>query len=692
MSPYIEQENGVFRSVCPLDCPDACALHVTKKDGKIIKVSGNPEHPITKGAICHKVRHMTDRIYHPERVLHPLKRIGPKGKGEFRRISWEEAIEEIVKRYQNIIQEHGPEAILPYSYYGNMGFVNADGMDRRFFHRLGSSQLDQTICSIAGNVGYGYTMGVTGGISPEETIKSKLIVIWGGNLVSTNMHQVVLAEQARKNGAKIIVIDVHKNQTGKWADWFIGIRPGTDAALALGMMHLLFAEQMVNEAFLEDYTYGWKELREHVKAYPPERVSRITGVPKEDIIKLARMYGETSPSFIRIGNGLQHHENGGMNVRTIACLPALTGQWALEGGGAVKSNGWYAQVNFSALQKPELRSNKQARTINMNQIADALLDLDPPIHALFVYNSNPAVVAPNTTKVQQGLMREDLFTVVHDLFITDTAKYADIVLPATSSFENTDLYKSYWHHYMQLQEPIIPAQGESISNFQLFKTLAKAFGFDEDAFDDTEEDLIEQALDFPSNPYLQGVTLQALKEKGWVKLNMEAGKPFLKKLPTTSGKIEFYSETMENQGLPPLPTYIPLAEGFDTESDAGKDDRYPLMFVSPPNHQFLNSTFANVKKHQSLEKQPLLQIHRVDAAKRGIVDSDLVRIFNDRGYCVLRAKVCEDMLPGTLISQGLWWGGERQNRVNHLTSTRVADMGGGATFFSTTVQVEKADG
>ena len=321
MTAYLNQENGVFRSVCPLDCPDACALHVYKENGKITKVTGNPDHPITQGAICNKVRHMAERIYHPERVLYPLRRIGAKGEGRFVRITWEEAIKEIVHKFQAVIDEHGPEAILPYSYYGNMGLLNSDGMDRRFFHRLGSSKLDQTICSIAGNVGFGYTMGITGGLSPEETEDSKLIIVWGGNLVSTNMHQVVLAEKARKKGAKIIVIDVHKNQTGKWADWFIPILPGTDSALALGLMHVLFEEDLVDEAFLQEFTYGYEELRSHVKQYTPERVSQITGVPVQDIIKLARMYGSISPSYIRIGNGIQHHDNGGMNVRTISCFP-----------------------------------------------------------------------------------------------------------------------------------------------------------------------------------------------------------------------------------------------------------------------------------------------------------------------------------------------------------------------------------
>jgi len=683
-------ENGVFRSVCPLDCPDTCALHVHKENGKIVKITGNPDHPVTLGAICNKVRNMAERIYHPDRVLYPLKRAGAKGEGVFTRITWQEAIEEIVHRFRQIIRERGSEAILPYSFYGNMGLLSIEGMDRRFFHRLGASKLDHTICSVAGNVGYSYTMGIPAGFDPEETTDSKLIIVWGGNLVSTNMHQVVLAEKARQKGAKIVVIDVHKNQTGKWADWFIPVRPGTDAALALGMMHVLFAEQLVDESFLAQYTHGHEELREHVQAYTVDRVSRITGVPREDILRLARLYGTTSPSFIRIGNGLQHHDNGGMNVRTIACLPALTGQWGKRGGGAIKSNSWYGRVNSAALERPDLRPNPDARTVNMNQIGEALLTLDPPIHALFVYGCNPAVVAPDTSKVQQGLMREDLFTVVHDLFLTDTAKYADLVLPATSSFENTDLYKSYWHHYMQLQEPVIPPQGESKSNVELFRTLAKAFGFDEPAFDETEEEMIRQALDNPANPYLRGVTWEGLRESGWAKLNMEGESPFLQPLPTPSGKIELYSTAMEEQGLPPLPTYVPLQEGFDGENQPGAEEPFPLMFISPPNHNFLNSTFGNVAKLQKMEKRPTLQIHPDDAKQRGILDGDLVCVYNERGQCELTALVTESMLPGVVVSQGLWWEGENTSqRVNLLTPSRIADMGGGATFFSATVEVRK---
>lgn len=534
-------------------------------------------------------------------------------------------------------------------------------------------------------------MGFGGGTSPEETVQAKLIIVWGGNLVSTNMHQVALIEKARKQGAQLVVIDVHRNRTGQRADWFIPLHPGTDAALALGMMHVLFERGLVDEAFLERYTFGHAELREHVKQYTPERVAAITGVPAEAVVKLAVMYGETSPAYIHIGNGLQHHDNGGMTVRTISCLPALTGQWLVPGGGAFKSNGAYGKMNATALERPDLRPNPGARTVSMNQLGDVLLKLDPPIHALYVYCSNPAVVAPDSGKVEQGLLREDLFTVVHDLFLTDTTKYADIVLPATSSFENTDLYGSYWHHYIQLQEPVIAPRGESKSNVDTFKLLAAAMGFEEEAFLDTEEDMIRQALDFRHNPYLEGVTLEKLKEQRAVKLNMEPQQTWLDRLPTSSRKIELYSATLERAGLPPLPTYVPLVEGYDGERRPGKDAPYPLMFVSPPNHSFLNSTFGNVEKLQALEKSPLLQIHPDDAAARGISDGDEVTVWNDRGSYDVKASVTDKMLPGTVVSQGLWWQQEdgKPTRANALTPDRLSDMGGGAVFFSTVVDVKR---
>lgn len=654
------------RSVCPLDCPDQCSLRVELAEGRIVKVDGDPDHPVTRGNICNKIRSFPERVYHPERILYPMKRTGQKGQGQFQRITWEQAYQEITTRFQTVIDTWGAEAILPYSFYGNMGIINAESMDRRFFHRLGASRLARTICNSAGNAGYTATMGVNAGIDPEETVHAKLFLVWGSNLISTNMHQAVYIEEARKQGAHVIVIDVHETRTARWADWFIKILPGTDAALAMGIAHLLFAEGLVDHPYIAQHCTGAEDFQAEVAKYDPATVSAITGVPVEDIIRLARLYGAASPSFIRIGNGIQHHDNGGMIVRTIACLPALTGQWNVRGGGAVKENGWYGRLNAHALERPDLMP-KRTRTINMNRLGAALLEPDEtPVKALFVYNCNPAETAPEQNKVREGLLREDLFTVVHEQFLTTTARYADLVLPATTHFENLDLYKSYWHLYLQLAEPAIPAQGEAKSNFLLFKELAAQMGFDEPCFHDTEEDVIRAALVHPTNPNLEHVTYERLQQEKWVKVEANVNRDRIRLSSQAHG----------------VPTHVPLLEADD----------YPLWFIPGPNHQFLNSTFANLERNKRMEKQPRLFMHHQDAKSRGISDGDRVRVFNDRGELWLSASVGETVLPGVTVVQGLWWDDPESGvvSVNVLTPDRLSDMGGGATFFSTRVDVAPA--
>lgn len=673
--------NGVVRSVCPFDCPDTCGLHVTLTEGKVTAVTGDPEHPITRGAICNKVRQLPDRVHHPERLLTPMRRVGPKGTLQFEPISWDEAYDELTGKMRSIIEDYGADAILPYSFYGNMGILNAEGMDRRFFHRLGASRLDRAICNAAGSKGYSYTMGGSISIDPEETIHTKLFLIWGCNLVSTNMHQTMLATEARKNGARIIHIDVHRNRTSSWADEFILVRPGSDGALALGMMHILIRDGYVNESFVREYTVGYEQLAEQAAAYTPDVVSELTGVHVDKIEELAALYGTTTPSFIRIGNGLQHHDNGGMIVRTISCLPALTGQWAEIGGGAMKGNSWYSRLNSSALEREDLLPDPSVRTINMNQLGDALTELDRPVHMLFVYNSNPAIVAPEQDKVRKGLIRDDLYTVTHDLFLTDTCKYADIVLPATSHLENLDLYASYWHLYLQLGKPILPPAGQSKSNFTLFKELALRMGFEPELFDLKEEDMIREALDSKLNPLLEGITFEMLMENDWMKAGDGRRYPVQGELPTPSGKIELYSEAMLTAGLPPSPTYTPLAE----------PDTYPFLLTTGPNHSYINSTFGNQAKLRKLEKAPMLHMHAEDASRLGLTDGERVLVRNDRGEAKLTLKLGEDVLPGVLVTQGLWWDdeGNGMSPVNALTPQRLADMAGGATFFSNRVEVVK---
>lgn len=673
-------ESKVVRSVCPFDCPDTCSLHVTLENNAIVSIDGNPDHPITQGAICNKVRHLRERVYHPDRVLHPLRRTGPKGTLEFERIAWDEAYDEIVSRLKSAIAAKGAESILPYSFYGNMGILNAEGMDRRFFHRIGASQLERTICNAAGSAGYGYTMGASAGTDPETTVHTKYALIWGCNLVSTNMHQVMYLTEARKRGAKIVHIDVHRNRTSAWADEFVGILPGTDTALALGMMHVLIKEKLTDERFIAEYTKGFEELAVQAEKYPPERVAEITGVPADTIVRLAREYAGTTPSFIRIGNGLQHHDNGGMAIRTIACLPALVGQWGIPGGGAIKGNSHYSSVNALQLERPDLLPDRNVRSISMNRLGEALLASEPSVDVLFVYNSNPAVVAPDQNRVRQGLMRDDLFTVTHDLFLTDTCKYADIVLPATSHFENLDLFASYWHLYLQLHEPILEPMSECKSNFTLFKELGLRMGFEPEVFDVTEEQMIREALDYKS-PFLDGLTYEELRREGSVRMKLDRPSLVPQRIPTPSGKIEFYSERMLRAGLPPVPEYSPLRE----------PEEYPFLLVTGPNHSFINSTFGNQERLKKLEKGPVVDMNAEDAAARGIAHGDSVRMWNGRGEVRLTAKVADNVLPGVLVTQGLWWehGNDGVQAVNALTSQRLADMGGGATFFSTRVEVEK---
>jgi len=673
-------ESAVVRSVCPFDCPDTCSLNVKMKQGAIVSIDGNPDHPVTRGAICNKVRNLHERVYHPDRLMYPLRRVGPKGTLEFKRIGWDEAFDEIVGRLNSAISAKGPESILPYSFYGNMGILNAEGMDRRFFHRLGASRLDRTICNAAGSAGYKYTMGASVGTDPETTVHTKYALVWGCNIVSTNMHQVVYLTEARKRGAKIVHIDVHRNRTSAWADEFVPILPGTDSALALGMMHVLIKEKLTDESFIAKYTKGYEELAAQAALYPPERVAEITGIPAETIVRLAREYGGSTPSFIRIGNGLQHHDNGGMAVRAIACLPALTGQWGIPGGGAIKGNGHYTGVNSSRLERADLLQNPDVRTINMNRLGEALTSAEPSVDFLFVYNSNPAVVAPDQNKVREGLMRNDLFTVAHDLFLTDTCRYADIVLPATSHFENRDLFASYWHLYLQLHEPVLEPMGECKSNFTLFKELGLRMGFEPELFDISEEEMIRQALDLDS-PFLEGVTYEELEKNGWAKMKLDRPSMIPEQIPTRSGKIEFYSEAMLRAGLPPVPDYEPIKE----------PEELPFLLVSGPNHSFINSTFGNQERFKRLEKQPMADMNAEDAAARGIQDGDRIRLWNERGDVRIAVKVANNVLPGVLVTQGLWWehGNDGVQAINSLTPQRLSDMGGGATFFSTRVDVEK---
>lgn len=683
-------ELQVRRSVCPHDCPDACGMLAFVKDGRIVRVAGDPEHPVTRGAICGKAARYVERVYSPDRVLYPQRRIGPKGSAEFERISWDAALDIVAERLHAVEREYGAQAILPYSFAGTMGITSIGSMDRRFFYRLGSSQLARTVCSIAGNVGYDYTIGSKRGTDPETTSRARYIIAWGSNIVSVNMHQMRYIREAQRDGATFVHIDVQRNRTTAFADQFVQVRPGTDAALALGMMHVIVRDGLYDREYVDENTFGFEELAERVGEYPPERVEAIGGVPADVVETLAREYATTRPAFIRIGNGLQHHDNGGMAVRTIACLPGLVGAWRDVGGGAMKSNGGYAAMNDAALMRPDLLAGRKVRTINMNQLGEALTQLDdPPIKAMVVYNANPAIIAPDQEKVLAGLERDDLFTVVHEQMLTDTARYADVLLPATTHFEQADLFSSYWHLYLQLAEPAIAPLGEAKSNVEFFTLLAKQMGFEDACFDDDVDTLIRDGLNNPGNPFLNGISLETLKEGRAVRLNVEQPHPAFAdgQFSTPSGKIEFYSERMASDGHDPLPAHSPLIEGGDGEHPP--EGPYPLIFVTPPNHFFLNSSYANMPSNIRSEERPRLEIHPDDARARGIAADGMVRVFNDRGEVQLAATLSETVRPGVVVSRGLWWGRHSPGGrgVNATTPQRLADMGGGATFFSNLVEV-----
>ena len=680
-----------IKTVCPHDCPDTCAMLAQVQDGRLLGVRGNPDHPVTRGYLCCKVTHYEERVYGADRVLYPYRRVGAKGEGRFERISWDEALETIVTRWQEVIARYRAEAILPYSYAGTMGIVNMSACDGRLWNRMGCSRLLRTICSTAAEAGYDYTMGWSGGIDPESFVDARTIIVWGMNPASTCTHMMAILRDAQKRGATLIVIDPFRTRTAECADWHVHLEHGTDSALALGMMHVIFHEGLHDEEFLRDHTVGWEALRDRVlEEYPPDRVAQITGISAEDIERLAVTYATQRPSAIRLGYGIARNANGGMMVRTITCLPAVIGAWKELGGGLLLSTSAHFPLNMKAVKRPDLLQGNP-RAVNMNQLGETLLTLDnPPIMALYVYNCNPAAVAPNSNRVIEGLLREDLFTVVHEQLWTDTARLADIVLPATTQMEHLDLHTSYGHLYVQLNQPAIPPLGESRPNWDVLSELARRMGYTEKCFRDTAEDIIRQALD-SDHPFLRGITYEYLLEHGFAKLRTPSDPyaPYLQgeiRFRTPSGKVEFYSQRAKRDGYDPLPVYTPARE----EDEAAQ--RYPLKLMTPAAHHFLNTSFANLERMQKGEREPRIWIHPQDAEARGIQHGEWVRVYNARGEVLLKAVVStEHVRPGTTWSPSLWWHRDSPGgrNVNALTSDRLADMGGGSTFHTCFVEIEK---
>jgi anaerobic selenocysteine-containing dehydrogenase len=694
--PIEKSENGnrgqrIVRAACPHDCPDTCAMLVTVEDNRAVRVAGDPSHPFTRGFLCTKVANYEQRTHSPERIRTCLKRTGAKGAGRFAEISWDEALDEIADRFSRLARSsEGAETIMPYSYCGTMGLVQSQSMDRRFFHRLGASQLDRTICASAGSAGYKATIGATIGTDPERFKEARLILLWGTNTVTANVHLWPDVLAARAAGARIIAIDPRRTRTADQCDEHVALLPGTDAALALGLMHVIFAEGLEDNDYLERYTTGAEALRRRASEYPPARVARICGLETETIIRLARLYAQTKPSVIRINYGLQRHAGGGMAVRTISCLPAATGAWRDAAGGILLSTSGTFPLNFHALERPDLMPPKRPRVLNMSALGDCLLKVnDPPVRALYVYNSNPAAVAPDQAKVLEGLRREDLFTVVHELFLTDTTDYADIVLPATSQLEQFDLHKAYGHLYLTINEPAITPLYESKCNSEVFRQLAARLGFEDECFSDSDEEIARQALSI-NHPALEGITLELLRERGWLRLNLPAEfAPFAEgNFPTASGKCELYSAGVAALGLDGTPDFIPPHESMQSTPELAA--RYPLALISPAAHAFLNSSFANLPKQLRQELRPFVEINPLDAVARGIETGMRVRAYNERGSCELAAVVTTRARAGVVVSPSVWWNklSPGQTNINQLTSQALTDMGGGATFYDALVEIE----
>lgn len=669
---------------------------VEVESGRAVSVRGDPAHPTTAGVLCNKVARYLDRVYSPDRLKTPLRRVGAKGEGRFEPISWDAAIAEIAQNFRRIAADD-PHSILPYHYAGTMGLVQSQAVGKRFFNRLGASILDETICAEAGSVGWKATYGAGIGMDPERFAESRLILIWGSNPVASNLHLWRIIQQAKRQGARLICIDPLRTDTAARCHQHIAPLPGTDAALALAMMHVLIAENLIDQDYIRRHTLGFDALAERVAAWTPERASGICGIEAEVIVALSREYGRTRPAAIRLNYGIQRTRGGGNAVRAIGCLPALTGQWRDAAGGALLSCSGNFPVDHAALTRPELRPPRQEkpRHINMTTIGDALLTLDdPPIRALYVFNSNPAAVAPDSDRVRQGLRRDDLFLVVHELFQTDTADFADIVLPATSQFEHADIHQPYGHLYALASSPAIAPLYDAKPNSEVFRLLARAMGFTDPCFDESDEDIAAQAFSASDSrtAHFDGPSMRAT---GFQRLNLpDRFAPFAEGgFPTPSGKCEFWSSRLEAKGLDPLPDFVPPYESAQSSPDLAS--RFPLALITPAARNFLNTSFANLPKFIEEEAAPRVDLHPADAAVRGIADGDWTEVFNDRGRFFARARLrpATQPRPGVVGSPSIWWqklspGGTNCNAV---TSQSLTDLGAGATFYDCLVEVKKSD-
>jgi anaerobic selenocysteine-containing dehydrogenase len=698
---------------CPHDCPDTCSILTTVEDGKAIAVRGNPDHPFTRGRLCVKVNNYEERVYSDKRVLYPLKRVGPKGSMQFQRISWDEALETIASRWKSIVAEHGAQAILPYSYLGTQGIINGLNVGDPLFNKLGATVSERTFCDSGSCTAYMMTIGATPGVDPESFVHSKYIVLWACNTLGTNSHHWPFIEQARKAGAKLVVIDPVRTRTARLADWHIPIRPGTDAALALAMIHVIIKENLVDRDYIDKYTVGYDELAERVGTCTPEFAARETGIPAADIVKLAREYATTPPAVVRIGVAVERHAGGGQTVRAIACLPGLIGAWKHVGGGLLQLPIWAFPVKWEVLMRPDLQPEKM-RVLNSWRLGSALtgeLGFDPPIKSLFVYNANPMAMVTEQAKLEQGLEREDLFTVVSEHFLTDTAKYADIVLPATTQLEQKDIMFSWGHLYLSYNNQAIAPLGEAVSNTELFRRLARAMGIEDPSFYRSDDEIIEASMDW-TNPVLQGITLDDIKAKGYARLSMPSADDWAPhregNFPTPTGKCEFkstitgggnfvvplfrqgYNGDQDGTPVDPLPHYIPPNENPQTTPALAR--RYPLSLITPKSHAFLNSNYGNLPAQTAhAGEEQAVVLHPDDAEPRGIEAGAPIRVFNDRGSFEAFATISPDVMPGVVMAPSGYW--HRSNRkgatVHAVTPPAYADLGRAPTFSDVLVQVGK---
>lgn len=710
----ILKRDATVLGACPQDCPDTCAFIYTVKKGRLVDVRGNPEHPFTRGGLCVKLKDFARHHYHTDRVLYPLKRVGAKGEGRFERVSWDEALAEIRTRWAAIIEEYGPSAILPHNYMGTEGILNGLTCGDAFFNKLGASIAEKTYCGSAAATASLMTCGPCAGVDPESFVASKFIILWACNTVSTNLHHWPFILQARHAGAEVVVIDPVKTRTAKQATWHIACRPGTDAALALAMIHVIIEDGLVDNEYVDNYTIGFKELRERATRYTPDKVERITGVAAGDIRKLARDFATKQPSVIRVGVALERHRGGGQAVRAVCCLPALAGSWRYPGGGLLIVPIWNFPLRWDRMNRGDL-IRPGTRVLNVLKTGEYLTSdcLDPPVKSFFCYNSNPVVQAPEQNRIIRGLLREDLFTVVSELFITDTARYADIVLPATMQAEQFDVMFSWGHNYLTLNQRAIDAPGEAVPNVELFRRLAAAMGMTGAEWRRLDEEMIRDYIDW-DHAHMQGITLDVLKEKGYARLNV--GDPVTRaphakgNFPTRSGKVELKSESLESFGnmvadilrsgstefqprnrIDPLPEYIPPYESVSSNAELGS--RFPLSLLSPKAHGFLNSQYANEIRHARRQGRQFVMMSPGDAAPRNIHSGARVRVYNTRGEFLARAEVTEDVMRGVVVTPLGYWmslsdGGSTVNSVNHA---KFVEMGNAPAFSDNLVQVEIAN-